>query len=408
MLRVHEIKLSIDEKIDLIPQKIKKKFTFNNVELLSYSIFKESIDARKNNIKFVYSVDIEVSDEIKFIHNNMKSKIEFTPDMKYKYVKKGESEIKGRPVIVGFGPCGMFAALILSEMGYKPIVVERGKCVDERIRDVELFWEKGVLNVNSNVQFGEGGAGTFSDGKLTTRIRDIRCRKVLDELVKAGANEDILYKQKPHIGTDVLQSVVKNIRIRIEKLGGEIRFENRLTKMEMKEGSLEGIIINDEERIETNALILSIGHSARETFEILYKEGINIEQKPFSIGVRIEHPQEVIDVSQYGKYAGHPRLGAADYKLVYRCKNGRGVYTFCMCPGGKVIASSSEAGGIVTNGMSLHDRKGENANSALLVDVRTSDFGSDHPLAGVYFQQYGIFPYFRSNLRHTASCCNTL
>lgn len=388
MLRVHEIKLAIDEGIELIPDKIKKKFNFKRVELASYSIYKESIDARnKDDIKFVYSVDIEVSNEVEFLKNNGNGKVEVTPDMTYQYVQMGEHTIKGRPVIVGFGPCGMLAALILSEMGYKPIVVERGKSVEERAKDVQLFWQKGILNVDSNVQFGEGGAGTFSDGKLTTQIKDLRCRKVLEELVKAGAHEEILYKQKPHIGTDVLQNVVVNIRNRIVHLGGEIRFQSKLTDFQTVEGSLHSVIINDREKIETSALILAMGHSARDTFEMLWQNDMGIEQKPFSIGVRIEHPQEVINISQYGKNASHPRLGAADYKLSYRCKNGRGVYTFCMCPGGQVIASSSEEESIVTNGMSVHDRDGANANSALLVDVHAEDFDSQHPLAGMYFQR---------------------
>jgi hypothetical protein len=388
MLRIHEVKLSIEEALELLPDKIKKKYSFKKNQLLSYSIFKESVDARdKNDIIFVYSVDIKVSDETEFINNNPKAKIETTPDMAYKFAVKGNKEIKGRPVIAGFGPCGLFAGLILSEMGYKPLILERGKTVDERVKDVNLFWDKGILDTESNVQFGEGGAGTFSDGKLTTQIKDLRCRKVLEELVLAGADEEILYRHKPHLGTDVLQKLVKNIRIKIEKAGGEVRFKSRLTGLETTDGELSAIIINGREKIKTSALILALGHSARDTFEMLHQALVKIEQKPFSIGVRIEHQQKLIDAAQYGKYAGHPRLGAAEYKLAHHTADGRGVYTFCMCPGGHVIASASEEGGIVTNGMSLHDRKAENANSALLVDVRTEDFGSDHPLAGLKFQR---------------------
>lgn len=387
MLRVNEIKLSIDEALDRIPNKIKKKLKIKEDDWISYSIFRESIDARKKEIQFVYTVDIEVKNEEKIIQYNPK-KVTKTPDLSYQYPLKKKIDMKHRPVVVGFGPCGMFAALVLAEMGYQPVVLERGKTVEERIQDVDLFWEKGLLNAESNVQFGEGGAGTFSDGKLTTRIKDIkRCRKVLQTLIEAGAPKDILYKQKPHVGTDILRKVIKNIRNHITELGGEIIFNSKVTDLIIQQNHICGIKINHTETIMTDTVILALGHSARDTLEMLHEKGVHLEQKPFSMGVRIEHPQGDIDAVQFGEYAGHSKLGAADYKLSHHCKNGRGVYTFCMCPGGLVIGSASETEGVVTNGMSYHNRSGDNANSALLVDVRTEDFDKGHPLDGVAFQR---------------------
>jgi len=388
MLRIPEVKLNIDEDIKSIPEKISNKLGIAREQLVSYSIYKESIDARKGRINFVYTVDIEVKDEETLLKNNQPSKISKAIDEGYKYVDQGSGSIEGRPVVVGFGPSGMFASMILSEMGYKPLVIERGKCVEERADDVALFWREGSFNWDSNVQFGEGGAGTFSDGKLTTRIKDsVRCRKVLEAFIAAGAPQEILYKQKPHLGTDILQKVVKNIRKKIIESGGEIRFDSKLTDIAIHDGKIKAIEINENEEIITNCVILGLGHSARDTFEMLYNKGTKMEQKAFSIGVRIEHHQEVIDTAQYGKYAGHPKLGTADYKLVHHCKNGRGAYTFCMCPGGVVVASASEDKGVVTNGMSYFKRDGNNANSALLVEVKPDDFGSGHPLAGIDFQR---------------------
>ncbi|MBN7771959.1 NAD(P)/FAD-dependent oxidoreductase [Clostridium aminobutyricum] len=380
MYRISQIKLDVGEKTSALPQKILKKIGSSAGQITEYRIVKESIDARdKGDIKLVYTVDFEVSGDGSAL------KLESAPKTEYQYVESGNRTLNHRPVIVGFGPCGMFAALILSEMGYKPLVIERGNPVEKRVQDVERFWKEGLLNEESNVQFGEGGAGTFSDGKLTTQIKDSRIRKVLEELVAAGGGEEILYKQKPHIGTDVLRTVVLHIRKKILERGGEIRFASKLTNIKLIDGAVAGVEINGQEWIETENLVLAIGHSARDTFRVLNELGFEMVQKPFSIGVRIEHPQEQINKAQYGK--AFEKLGAADYKLSHRCGNGRGVYTFCMCPGGEVIIASSQDGRVVTNGMSYHDRDGKYANSALLVDVRTEDFGSSHPLAGVEFQE---------------------
>ena len=331
--------------------------------------------------------------------------------------------LRDRPIIVGFGPAGMFAALILAQAGLRPLVLERGQEVDARTASVERFWREGTLNEQSNVQFGEGGAGTFSDGKLTTGIKDARIRKVLEEFVAAGAPKEILYKQKPHIGTDVLRLVVKNIREEIKRLGGEVRFNTLVEDLRVEDGRVSGVICaqdgaetdhesgappqeqncgdlapklaqnsEDSRGIPTRCIpgqtvIFAMGHSARDTFRRLRARGIAMSQKPFSVGVRIEHPQDMIDIAQYGAPGRELGLPPADYKLSWRCENGRGVYTFCMCPGGKVVIASSQAGGVVTNGMSYHDRASGIANSALLCDVRTSDFGSDDVLAGVIFQE---------------------
>lgn len=400
MLRIHEIKLNLDEDISAIPNKILKKLNKTNILIDSYQIVKESLDARdKGDIKLVYSVDfsIKASSEkepldaedslLKAMGEVKQLKLEKAPSRDYEYVEKGKEKLEHRPVIVGFGPCGIFAAFILSQMGYRPLVIERGKAMEERVKDVDAFWSHAVLNEESNVQFGEGGAGAFSDGKLTTQIKDPRVRKVLLELVKAGGNENILYKQKPHIGTDVLRNVVVHMRNQIIENGGEIRFESKLTDIHVENNVVKSIRINDSEVILANIIVLAIGHSARDTFRVLQKSGVPMEQKPFSIGVRIEHKQAMVNEAQYGKKWKESNLGAADYKLSHHCGDGRGVYTFCMCPGGYVVGAASQKGGVVTNGMSYQARAGENANSALLVDVRCEDFASDEPLAGVAFQE---------------------
>lgn len=385
MIRVNEVKLSIDEDIKLLRKKIAKKLRINPQEIIDYRIFKESIDARRNEISFVYIVDVEVKDEGRVLSKNRN--VKKSPDISYSEVEAGNEKLINPPVIIGTGPAGIFAGLILAKRGYKPILVERGQDVDTRSRDVDEFWKNGKLNTESNVQFGEGGAGTFSDGKLTTRTKDIRCRKVLEEFVAAGAPEEIMYAYKPHIGTDILKTVVKNIRNRIIELGGEVRFSSKATDIFIENGKVKGVEINNSQRIETENLILAIGHSARDTYEMLNKRKVNIRQKPFSIGVRIEHPQSLVNKAQYKQQAEHPRLGAADYRLTYQTKEGRGVYTFCMCPGGTVVAAASEKDAVVTNGMSEYARAKENANSALLVQVNTEDFRSDHPLAGIEFQR---------------------
>lgn len=385
MIRVQDIRLTLNEEESILVEKIAKKLKIQTKDIVGYNIFKQAVDARrKDDIKLVYTVDVETTKEQILLKKNPTLK---SPNLVYEYVKKGEKVLKDRPIVVGTGPCGIFSALILAQMGYKPLIIERGKKVDERVEDVNAFWKKGVFNPISNVQFGEGGAGTFSDGKLTTQIKNKRCHKVLRELVNAGAPEPILYKNKPHVGTDILREVVKNIRLEIERLGGEFRFETKLTNIKVEQNQLVAVEFNHSEWIDTEVCILAIGHSARDTFEMLNQNYVYIEQKPFSMGMRIEHLQEWINESQYGQMATHPKLGAAEYKLVHHCENGRAVYTFCMCPGGYVIASASEEGMIVTNGMSEHKRDGVNANSAVLVNIGPDDYESDHPLAGMYLQR---------------------
>ena len=400
MYRIHQIRLRLDEKPDVLPQKILKRIGNRDLLIKDWKIVKESIDARdKQDIRRVYSVDftaVSKKNPKKQVRlaANPKLKLEIAPDLTYHpAVYEGDASdrvLRDRPVIVGFGPAGMFAALILAQAGLQPLVLERGQDVDARTAAVETFWRDGVLDVQSNVQFGEGGAGTFSDGKLTTGIKDVRIRKVLEEFAAAGAPDEILYKQKPHIGTDVLRIVVKNIREEIKRLGGEVRFCTLVQDLRMEDGQVSGIACEHMGTIgyvPCQAVIFAIGHSSRDTFRWLHARGIEMSQKPFSVGVRIEHPQDLIDIAQYGAPGRELGLPPADYKLNWRCENGRGVYTFCMCPGGKVVVASSQEGGVVTNGMSYHDRDSGTANSALLCDVRTSDFGSEEVLAGAAFQE---------------------
>ncbi len=411
--RMNEIKLKIGESRDKIPEHILKRLgrIGRGLKVTEYRIVKQSIDARdKGDIMLVYSVDFAVELRASEIEraaakaggeDKLKPKevildLPIVEPAKYVLPEKGDESLAGRPVICGFGPCGMFAGLVLASAGYRPIIIERGGAMKERTEKVKLFWEKGELDTECNVQFGEGGAGTFSDGKLTTNIKDPRISKVLEEFVLAGANEEILYKHKPHIGTDVLREVVVNIRKKIISLGGEIYFDTKLSGISCSNGKIDSISVERKasaggtvrKEIKTDCLVLAIGHSARDTFRMLYEAGVEMTQKPFSIGLRIQHPQSLINKAQYG--AGWEKLGLppAEYKLSYHCRESkRGVYTFCMCPGGEVIAASSEEGRVVTNGMSYNARDGEYANSALLVDVRTSDFESEHPLAGVAFQE---------------------
>ena len=386
MIRVQDIKLSLEEEQSQLPVKVAKKLKIKPSEVLSYTIFKEAIDARKKeDIKLVYTVDVETTKDEMLLEKypNLKR-----PDPAYVCPPHGDQLMNHPPVVVGSGPCGLFAALILAQQGFKPIVIERGKCVEERVKDIEAFWKKGKFDPKSNVQFGEGGAGTFSDGKLTTQIKNKRCHKVLEEMVLAGAPEEILYRNKPHVGTDILRDVVKNIREQIISLGGVFRFETQVTDLEIEDGAIQAVILNNSERLETEHCILAIGHSARDTFEMLQRRKIHMEQKPFSMGMRIEHLQEWINEAQFGeRFKANPKLGAAEYKLVHHCENGRTVYSFCMCPGGYVIASASEEGRMVTNGMSEHKRDAQNANSAILVNVGPEDFGSDDVLAGMRLQR---------------------
>lgn len=388
-IRINNIILSIEDDKNILKKKAAKKLNIKEEHIHSLKIIKESIDARKkDNIRFNYCVDVRCENEKLILKRNKDNNIKLEEDKNEEPFKYGEKELINRPVVIGLGPAGLFSALTLAKHGYKPIVFERGEDVDNRTKTVEKFWETGDLNLNSNVQFGEGGAGAFSDGKLTTRIKDKRCAFVLEELVKSGAPEEITYVGKPHVGTDILKDVVKNIREEIKKLGGEVHFNSKLEKIITKDGKLTKIIVNGKE-IACNVLVLAIGHSSRDTYEMLYEEGVSMEQKAFAIGVRIEHPQEVINESQYGKFKDHKRLGAADYRLTYQSeKQRRGVYSFCMCPGGVVVGAASEEGRLVSNGMSYHARDLENANSALVVTVGPDDFNGDHPLAGMEFQRH--------------------
>lgn len=387
MIRVPEIKLYLEEDEEKLKELVSKKLNISIKDISEIKIFKKSIDARgKDKIHFVYTLDIAVKNEEKLLKRYSKKGVTKVKDTTRNYEFKEREDVL-RPIVVGTGPSGLFAGLVLAKSGFKPILLERGKDVDRRAVDVGFFWNEGKLNPESNVQFGEGGAGTFSDGKLTTLVKDPRSRWILEEFVKGGAPEDILYINKPHIGTDILRNVVKEIRKTIISLGGEVRFESKVTDLIIKDKKIVGVKVNDRETIRTDTVLLALGHSARDTFEMLFDRGVEISQKSFSIGVRIEHPQNLINKNQYGEFKDHAKLGAAEYKLSGHFDNGRSAYSFCMCPGGMVISASSEEGQIVTNGMSMHSRDGKNANSALLVGVTPEDFESTHPLAGAQFQR---------------------
>lgn len=386
MIRIQQVKLPLDHGSEDLLDKAAEALKVKKDQIKSLSIFRKSIDARKkDDIMFIYALDVELYNDIKISKRN--NNVTLVEPFIYEAEATGEKPLKNRPVIVGSGPAGLFCALLLAEKGYEPIIIERGKKVKDRVKDIERFWKDGTLNEKSNIQFGEGGAGTFSDGKLNTLIKDRskRGKRVLEEFVEAGAPEEILYINKPHIGTDLLRDVLVSIRKKVINLGGTFRFEERVTDICVKDNGLYRIE-TESDIIDTDILVLAIGHSARDTFEMLSKK-IEMEAKPFALGVRVEHPQAMINEGQYGEMAGHPSLGAADYKFVHKCKNGRSVYTFCMCPGGMVTGSSSEAGGVVTNGMSFFDRDLENANSAIVVTVNPEDFGDASPLAGIEFQR---------------------
>ncbi|WP_298842057.1 NAD(P)/FAD-dependent oxidoreductase [Clostridium sp.] len=389
MIRVNNITLNIDEPIDELKTKVAKIMRVSQSEIKEFKIAKESIDARKkNNIKFNYAVDITMDNEMNVVSRANNKDVKLEEDKYTAEFEFGTKKMNHRPVIVGMGPAGMFAGILMAQKGYNPLIIERGEKVENRTKTINKFWTRAVLNTESNVQFGEGGAGTFSDGKLTTRIKDTRCDYILEEFVKAGAPEEITYIGKPHIGTDVLKEVVKNIRETIIKLGGEVRFNSKLEDISIKNGKLQSIIVNGEE-IPCDNLILAPGHSSRDTYEMLHKNGVSMSSKPFAMGVRIEHPQDMINENQYGKYASHPRLKAADYKLTYKSnKLDRAVYSFCMCPGGEVVSAASEKGKLVINGMSEYNRDKKNANSAIVVSVGPKDFASDNPLAGIEFQRH--------------------
>jgi uncharacterized FAD-dependent dehydrogenase len=390
MLRITELKLPLNHPENMLKSAILDRLGIPAKELITYTIFRQGFDARKRNaILVVYTVDIETTNEQAILKRLQDDPhISLTPDCTYRFVTQAPKHLTSRPVIIGTGPCGLFAGLILAQMSFRPIILERGKEVRERTKDTFGLWRKSVFNPESNVQFGEGGAGTFSDGKLHTQIKDPNHygRKVLTEFVKAGAPPEILYLAKPHIGTFRLVSVVEQLRATIESLGGEIRFQSKVDDIIIANEQVRGVTLASGETINTGHVLLAIGHSARDTFKMLYDRGVYIEAKPFSIGFRIEHPQSLIDACRWGDNAGNPLLGAADYKLVHHCRNGRSVYSFCMCPGGTVVAATSEAGHVVTNGMSQYSRNERNANSGIVVGITPDDYPG-HPLAGIDFQR---------------------
>jgi uncharacterized FAD-dependent dehydrogenase len=394
-LRINDIKLPLDHGDAELRQAVLRVLGIEDADLLDVQLTRRAYDARKKTaIVLIYSVDTQVTDEAAVLARFPASKTVLpAPDTTYKFVGHADaafpSEGQQRPLVIGFGPCGIFAALVLAQMGLKPIVLERGQDVRTRTQDTWGLWRKNTLDTESNVQFGEGGAGTFSDGKLYSQIRDRfhYGRKVLVEFAKAGAPEEILYVSKPHIGTFKLVSMVEKMRAEIIALGGEIRFGSRVEMLHIEDGQATGVTLASGETLESRHIVLAIGHSARDTFRMLFDAGVYIEAKPFSIGFRIEHPQSVIDQARFGPSAGHPILGAADYKLVHHCGNGRSVYSFCMCPGGTVVAATSEVGCVVTNGMSQYSRNERNANAAIVVGIDPETDYPGHPLAGIELQR---------------------
>ena len=402
MLRITELRLPLDHADDALRPAIVARLRIADPDLLAFTVFKRAYDARKKSaIVLTYTVDCELGDEAAVLSAHAGDPhVRPTPDMRYRFAGHAPADFfhggRPRPVVVGFGPCGIFAALILAQMGLRPIVLERGKEVRQRTKDTWGLWRQGVLNPESNVQFGEGGAGTFSDGKLWSQISDPRhlTRKVLTEFVKAGAPEEILFVSKPHIGTFRLVSMVEKMRAEIESLGGDIRFEQRVTDLLIDEGQVRGVTLASGEQLRADHVVLALGHSARDTFAMLHERGVYLEAKPFSVGFRIEHPQGVIDRARFGPNAGNEILGAADYKLVHHAKNGRAVYSFCMCPGGTVVAATSEVNRVVTNGMSQYSRNERNANAGIVVGISPQDYRQDgltegpvNPLDGMAFQR---------------------
>jgi len=391
MLRLTEIKLPLDHSAAALHALILRTLGIPESELLGYRVHRRGHDARKPGvIAFVYSLDVEVRNEAALLKKFRGSPhIGPAPDETYHYPVRASSPTVARPVVIGSGPCGVFAGLSLARMGLKPLILERGRSVRQRTQDVWGFWRERHFNPLSNVQFGEGGAGTFSDGKLYSGIKDRghHIRQILQDFVDCGAPEEILYISKPHIGTLRLVKVVEKLRRQIIEAGGEFRFEAQVTEVVVENNAVRGVVLAGGEQIDSAQVVLAVGHSARDTFAMLYDKGVRIDAKPFSIGFRIEHPQHLIDVARLGRYAGNPQLGAADYKLVHHCRNGRSVYSFCMCPGGQVVAATSEEGRVVTNGMSHYSRADHNANAGIVVGITPADFGSDHPLAGIALQR---------------------
>lgn len=395
MIRLTEIKLPLNHPPEAIAAAAAERLGITPQALLSCTVFRRAHDARrKSAIMLIYSLDVEVANEAAILARFAKDvHVKPTPDIEYRFVAHAPAQLAMRPVVIGAGPCGLFAALLLAQMGFRPLILERGKVVRERTKDTWGLWRKSVLHTESNVQYGEGGAGTFSDGKLYSQIKDPRHlgRKVLTEFVKAEAPADILTEAHPHIGTFRLVKMVENMRRTIESLGGEYRFESRVTDIDIDitpsgERRVRGVVLAGGDYIAAQHVVLAVGHSARDTFQMLHDRGVYVEAKPFSIGFRIEHPQSLIDVARFGPSAGHPILGAADYKLVHHAKNGRDVYSFCMCPGGTVVAATSEENRVVTNGMSQYSRAERNANAGIVVGITPDDY-PEGPLAGIDFQR---------------------
>jgi len=391
MIRLTELRLPIDHTPEALELAIIKRLHLESKDLVNFSVFKRSYDARKNvALSLIYTVDISVKDEEKVLQKfSGDQHVRVSPDTRYHFVSNAaQAKPADRPVVIGFGPCGIFAALVLAQMGFKPIVLERGKPVRERTQDTWGLWRKKILNPESNVQFGEGGAGTFSDGKLWTQVKDPKFygRKVLNEFVKAGAPAEILYVAKPHIGTFRLVGVVEKMRQEIIALGGEIRFGQKVNGFEIAHDQIQAVKIEGQPDLPASHVVLALGHSARDTFQALHDAGVYMEAKPFSVGFRIEHPQSLIDKARLGPHAGNPLIGAADYKLVHHAKNGRSVYSFCMCPGGTVVAATSEPNRVVTNGMSQYSRNERNANAGIVVGITPDDYPGG-PMAGIEFQR---------------------